>query len=221
MWAVAVLVAHKLRAGWRGWTALAVIVAVAGGAVLAAAAGASRTDSAYPRFLSAVQAPRTCSSRRRGTGTTGFDAAVGALPGVAASAAVVGINALPVTVVGRAGQRRRGVRLARRALRPRRSTCRSRWPAACPDRTPLEKSRSARSARSSCTCTSAACCGWRRSTANRTTCRPLTARVVGVFVTRCFRRPRDVPGPGRRRSWPARHCTASSAPTTTASTGRT
>ena len=52
MFAVAVLVAHKLRAGWRGWTGLALIIALAGGAVLTAAAGASRTNSAYPRFLS-------------------------------------------------------------------------------------------------------------------------------------------------------------------------
>ena len=46
MLAVARLAAHKLRAGWRGWTGLALIIALAGGAVLAAAAGASRTDTA-------------------------------------------------------------------------------------------------------------------------------------------------------------------------------
>ena len=63
--------------------------------MLAAAAGASRTDSAYPRFLASPR-PLTCSSRPA-DGTTGYDAAVGALPGVAASAAVVGINAVPVT----------------------------------------------------------------------------------------------------------------------------
>jgi putative ABC transport system permease protein len=99
MFAVALLVAHKLRAGWRGWTGLAVIVAIAGGAVLAAAAGASRTDSAYPRFLSQSRASDVLVSPA-GDGTTGYDAALGALPGVAASAAVVGINALPVTATG-------------------------------------------------------------------------------------------------------------------------
>jgi FtsX-like permease family len=99
MFAVALLVAHKLRAGWRGWTGLAVIVAVAGGAVLAAAAGASRTDTAYPRFLAQSRASDVLVSPA-GDGTTGYDAAVGALPGVAASAAVVGINALPVTATG-------------------------------------------------------------------------------------------------------------------------
>ena len=99
MFAVALLVAHKLRVGWRGWTGLAVIVAIAGGAVLAAAAGASRTDSAYPRFLSQSKASDVLVSPA-GDGTTGYDAALGALPGVAASAAVVGINALPVAATG-------------------------------------------------------------------------------------------------------------------------
>jgi ABC-type antimicrobial peptide transport system permease subunit len=95
MFAVALLVAHKLRAGWRGWASLAVIVAIAGGAVLAAAAGASRTESAYPRFLAQSNASDVLVSPA-GNGTTGYDAALGALPGVAASAAVVGINAVPV-----------------------------------------------------------------------------------------------------------------------------
>ena len=31
MFSVALIVAHKLRAGWRAWAALAVIVAIAGG----------------------------------------------------------------------------------------------------------------------------------------------------------------------------------------------
>ena len=99
MFAVAVLVAHKLRTGWRGWAALAVIVAIAGGAVLAAAAGASRTDSAYPRFLSQSNASDMLVSPA-GDGAAGYDAAVVALPGVAASATVVGISALPVTSTG-------------------------------------------------------------------------------------------------------------------------
>jgi hypothetical protein len=78
MFAVAVLVAHKLRAGWRGWTALAVIVALAGGAVLAAAAGASRTDTAYPRFLAQSRASDVVVSPLGGPGVNGYDAAVGA-----------------------------------------------------------------------------------------------------------------------------------------------
>ena len=50
------LVSHKLRADWRGWGALALLTAIAGGAVLVAAAGATRTDTAFPRFLAASHA---------------------------------------------------------------------------------------------------------------------------------------------------------------------
>jgi hypothetical protein len=99
MLAVGLLVAHKLRAGWRAWAGLAVIVAIAGGAVLAAAAGASRTESAYPRFLAQSNASDVLVAPA-GDGTTGYDSALGALPGVAASAAIVGINAVPVTAAG-------------------------------------------------------------------------------------------------------------------------
>jgi len=99
MFAVGLLVAHKLRDGWRAWAGLAVIVAIAGGAVLAAAAGASRTESAYPRFL-AQSNPSDVLISPAGDGTTGYDAAVGALPGVAASAAVVGLNVVPATASG-------------------------------------------------------------------------------------------------------------------------
>ena len=50
------LAAHELRARWLGWAVLALIVGLAGGVVLTAAAGARRTDSAYPRFLTAYRA---------------------------------------------------------------------------------------------------------------------------------------------------------------------
>ena len=99
MFAVALLVAHKLRAGWRGWTGLALIIALAGGAVLTAAAGASRTDTAYPRFLAQSRASDVLVAPA-GSGVAGFDAAVGTLAGVKASAALVGINAGPVTAEG-------------------------------------------------------------------------------------------------------------------------
>lgn len=99
MMAVFRLAGHMLRARWRAWTGLALIIALAGGAVLAAAAGASRTDSAYRRFLAQSRASDVLVSPA-GNGTTGYDAAVGALPGVAASAAVVGINALPANANG-------------------------------------------------------------------------------------------------------------------------
>ena len=68
--------------------------------MLAAAVGASRTNSAYPRFLAQSRASDVLVSPLGGPGVNGYDAAVGALPGVAASAAVVGINAGPVTAKG-------------------------------------------------------------------------------------------------------------------------
>jgi hypothetical protein len=46
----------ELRTRWRAWLGLAVIVGIAGGAVLALAAGARRTDSAHRRFLEAQDA---------------------------------------------------------------------------------------------------------------------------------------------------------------------
>ena len=47
------LAAHELGARLRSWAVLVLLVAVAGGGVLTAVAGALRTDSAYPRFLKA------------------------------------------------------------------------------------------------------------------------------------------------------------------------
>jgi ABC-type lipoprotein release transport system permease subunit len=41
----------ELRSSWRSWLVLALLIGIAGGAATAAAAGARRTQSAYPRFL--------------------------------------------------------------------------------------------------------------------------------------------------------------------------
>jgi ABC-type lipoprotein release transport system permease subunit len=46
----------ELRARWPAWLALAVLIGLVGGAVLALAAGARRTDSAYDRFVRAHDA---------------------------------------------------------------------------------------------------------------------------------------------------------------------
>ena len=46
----------ELRSRWKAWSALALIVGLTGGAVLALAAGARRTDSSYRRFLHAQDA---------------------------------------------------------------------------------------------------------------------------------------------------------------------
>jgi putative ABC transport system permease protein len=48
---------RSLRRGLRGSLTLGLLVGLAGGSVIAAAAGARRTDSAYPRFLQATEAP--------------------------------------------------------------------------------------------------------------------------------------------------------------------
>jgi hypothetical protein len=43
----------ELRARWRAWLGLALLISLAGGAALAAAVGARRTETAYPRFIQA------------------------------------------------------------------------------------------------------------------------------------------------------------------------
>lgn len=54
MAAVWVRARAELRARWRAALGLAILVGIAGGAVIAAAAGARRTDSAHARFLEAT-----------------------------------------------------------------------------------------------------------------------------------------------------------------------
>jgi hypothetical protein len=51
MAAVLMLVRSRLRRRWRAWVALALLLGLAGGVVMTAAAGARRTDTAYPRYL--------------------------------------------------------------------------------------------------------------------------------------------------------------------------
>jgi len=46
----------ELRGRWRGWLALALLIGLAGGLVLACIAGSRRADSAYRRFLAATNA---------------------------------------------------------------------------------------------------------------------------------------------------------------------
>ncbi|MGH9027753.1 MAG: hypothetical protein ACRDWD_16815, partial [Acidimicrobiia bacterium] len=47
----------ELRTRWRGWLGLALLVGAAAGVVIAAAAGARRTDTAYDRFLDRARFP--------------------------------------------------------------------------------------------------------------------------------------------------------------------
>ncbi len=46
----------EARSRWRAWAGLALLVGVFGGTVIATAAGARRTDTAYPRFVKAAKA---------------------------------------------------------------------------------------------------------------------------------------------------------------------
>src|ERR1700735_2746737 len=95
MRAVLTLAAHELRARWLSWAVLVLIVGLAGGAVLGAAAGARRTDQAYARFLAAYQASDVLVGPAE-YGIGGYDDALAGLPGVAAIAPVVGLQALPL-----------------------------------------------------------------------------------------------------------------------------
>src|SRR5438105_5364219 len=51
MTAVLLRARAEMRARWRAWLSLTLMLGLFGGAVIAVAAGARRTDSAYPRFL--------------------------------------------------------------------------------------------------------------------------------------------------------------------------
>ena len=57
MTAVLLRLRTELRSRWRTWVSLTLILGLFGGAVIAIAAGARRTDSAYPRFLAWSHAP--------------------------------------------------------------------------------------------------------------------------------------------------------------------
>jgi FtsX-like permease family/MacB-like periplasmic core domain len=100
MRAIGAIAAHRLHAGWRGWAALALLIGLAGGAVLAAAAGARRTESAFPRFLRGTAAASVLVGPAR-SGVGGFDLAIGKLPGVTQIAPVVGLNSQPVFASGK------------------------------------------------------------------------------------------------------------------------
>jgi FtsX-like permease family len=102
MRAVLRLAAHEIRARWLGWVVLALLVGLAGGVVFTAAAGARRTDSAYPRFLAVSQASDVLVGPA-GAGFAGrYDEALGELPGVAAIAPIVGLQMGPVGPGGQA-----------------------------------------------------------------------------------------------------------------------
>ncbi len=84
-----------LRLRWRPLVGLALLLGLIGGIVLTAAAGARRTDTAYPRLLSWANAAQV-DIITAGTGLTGYYAALARLPQVAAfSTGVLYQTALP------------------------------------------------------------------------------------------------------------------------------
>jgi ABC-type antimicrobial peptide transport system permease subunit len=75
----------ELRHQWRAWLALAVLLGVIGGIALTAAAGARRTDTAYPRFLRASHAAQLAVFPAL-SGFGGYFRAVARLPEVSSAA---------------------------------------------------------------------------------------------------------------------------------------
>jgi putative ABC transport system permease protein len=117
----------RLRTHTRSWLTAALLVGLAGGAVLAAAAGAQRTNSAYARFLSssrgadveiAVSGPGGV--QNLGGASNFFDAIAG-LAGVEAVAPTAGASAVASSRSGTAVLLRAGVddRLGRLMERPK------------------------------------------------------------------------------------------------------
>jgi putative ABC transport system permease protein len=95
MTVVALLTRAGLRARWRTWLVLAVLTGLAGGLVTAVAAGARRTDAAYPALVAWSKAPDDLVSIGTGLGSGAGatyanvpEAAVSRLPQVTASAPV-------------------------------------------------------------------------------------------------------------------------------------
>ncbi len=93
MTVVALVVRAGLRARWRSWLVLAVLTGLAGGLVTAVAAGARRTDAAYPSLVAWSAAPDDMVSIGTGLGSSAGAtyanvpaAAVSRLPQVSASA---------------------------------------------------------------------------------------------------------------------------------------
>ena len=90
MTAVWVILRSQLRRRWRAWLAVALLVGAFAGAVETAAAGARRTDAAYPRLLTWSSAPDVMLFSDPGQPATTFaqvdPAWVGRLPQVKDSA---------------------------------------------------------------------------------------------------------------------------------------
>jgi hypothetical protein len=84
MGAAWLIVRADLRRRWRAMLAMALLIGLVSGVVLVAAAGARRTDTAYPRFLSRSHAADLLVSPVQ-SGFHGYFQAVAGLPQVASA----------------------------------------------------------------------------------------------------------------------------------------
>jgi hypothetical protein len=94
MRAVVMRTRAQLRERAVGWCALALLIGLAGGVVLTAAAGARRTNTAYPRFLVSAHAADLLLSPNE-SGSTAFYQAMARLPGASNVAPVIGYGVAP------------------------------------------------------------------------------------------------------------------------------
>src|SRR5580692_5314231 len=88
-----------LRGSWRQVTALTLLVGILGAVALGALAGARRTDTAYDRYLAAINASDVfvnVPGVLPGMPATRPVTLISALPGVIAHAAYIGLNGYPV-----------------------------------------------------------------------------------------------------------------------------
>jgi hypothetical protein len=118
----------ELRHRWRSWLAIAILISVVGGLVVAAVAAGRRTEAAFPQFVAAH----------------GFDADVYATQPVAKVAELPGVTSATELVSPDTGQRRRATAPTRSTRRTSASSSRRRRVdhlssssrAACPTRRP-------------------------------------------------------------------------------------
>jgi len=89
----------EFRRRWRAWVGLALLIGLFGGVVLAAAAGARRTQTAYSRMVRATHDVDVLVGAEH-TGLTGFYDEVARLPGVTAIGEAAGVNLIFVDAAG-------------------------------------------------------------------------------------------------------------------------
>jgi ABC-type lipoprotein release transport system permease subunit len=107
--ATAIVLGAGLRNRWRGWLGLALIIGLFAGVVEAAAAGARRTDSAYPQLVTWSRAPDVLiySQPSEPAFANLAPAALVRLPQVTAGAALatfVAVNPAVITLIAPAGE---------------------------------------------------------------------------------------------------------------------